>query len=136
MARERQSPHGKMACDSMCAWPLKLPMQDLSRDIKYWSVGISHVHGSGHNVRVFHEVIISMVREALLVMCPYLQVVWRASKVCVVRLGSVGSAYRATLTSRITRTKPSTGPGEAPKSNPSHAVGTLCNEAYVHVGNH
>ena len=32
-------------------------------------VGISHVHGSGHNVRVFHEVVISMVREALLVMC-------------------------------------------------------------------
>ena len=43
-------------------------------------------------------------------------------KVGVVRLGSVRSVYCATLTSRITRTKPSTGPGEAPKSNPSHPV--------------
>ena len=32
-------------------------------------VGISHVHGSGHNVRVFHEVVICTVREALLGMC-------------------------------------------------------------------
>ena len=32
-------------------------------------MGISHVNGSGHNVRVFHEEVISMVREALLVMC-------------------------------------------------------------------
>ena len=32
-------------------------------------VGISHVHGSGHTVRVFHEEVISMVRKALLVMC-------------------------------------------------------------------
>ena len=32
-------------------------------------VGISHVNGNSHNVRFFHEVIISMVREALLVMC-------------------------------------------------------------------
>jgi len=26
-------------------------------------VGISHVHGSGHNVRVSQEVVISMMRE-------------------------------------------------------------------------
>ena len=38
------SPHGLLACDSMCASPLKLPMQDLARTIKYWSVAISHVH--------------------------------------------------------------------------------------------
>ena len=38
------SPHGLLACDSMCASPRKLPMQDLARTIKYWSVAISHVH--------------------------------------------------------------------------------------------
>ena len=38
------SPNGLLACDSMCASPLKLPMQDLARTIKYRSVAISHVH--------------------------------------------------------------------------------------------
>ena len=42
------SPHGHwtagVACDSMCASPLKLPMQDMARTIKYWSEAISHVH--------------------------------------------------------------------------------------------
>ena len=38
------SPHGLLACDSMCASPLKLPMQDMARAIKYWSAAISHVH--------------------------------------------------------------------------------------------
>ena len=38
------SPHGLLACDSMCASPLKLPMQDMARTIKYWSAAISHVH--------------------------------------------------------------------------------------------
>ena len=40
----RGSPHGLLACDSMCASPLKLPMQDMARTIKYWSAAISHVH--------------------------------------------------------------------------------------------
>ena len=38
------SPHGLLACDSMYASPLKLPMQDMARTIKYWSEAISHVH--------------------------------------------------------------------------------------------
>ena len=38
------SPHGLLACDSMYASPLKLPMQDMARTIKYWSAAISHVH--------------------------------------------------------------------------------------------
>ena len=61
-----------MAHDGLCslritcksAFCVKLPWVTSSDH-----VGISHVNGSSHNVRVFHEVVISMVREALLVMC-------------------------------------------------------------------
>ena len=83
-------------------------------------VPISYVNGSRYLVVFTHEVIISMVSEALLGMCTCaLKKCDGRRKVCVERLGSVRSIHRTALVNRVTHTKASLHRAEQPRANSS-----------------
>ena len=91
-------------------------------------VVISYVNGSRYLVVVTHEVIISMVSEALLGMCTCaLKKCDVHRKVCVERLGSVRSIHRTALVNRVTHTKASLQRAERPRANSSELPRLPCN---------